>query len=741
MATSSSDDGFEIIGGQQIPFRPASPGTVTIEENLTQEPILSIYPIPNKDSMVVSIQPPLKPENDVPHVPCDIVLVIDISGSMNSAAPIPTGERGGEDTGLSILDLTKHAAKTIIETLNEKDRLAVVTFCTEVNVAFELDSMNKENKSTVLSAIDKLYGKSSTNLWHGIKKGLNVLATNPVRGNIQSLLVLTDGAPNHMCPVQGYVPKLRQTLLDHRNLTGTLPLIHTFGFGYYLRSPLLQSIAEIGGGIFAFIPDAGMIGTVFVHAVANLYSTFAPQTKLILQEDPSSDISVDLGSRPGLELETPAGNGISLRLGSLQYGQSRDIIIHYGKVSKNRTVNIRGKLVYSVDGETKEIQVHKVVNIDEVSTPQAVSDYHYMRSRLCTLLRTFHPLEDTAENFRFSFTGLEEMRTKLENLATEIKGLGHSDDYNRSLIEDIAGELPHGQIGMALSSTEFYHRWGEHYLLSILNAHVNQMCNSFKDPGPLMYGKASPLFCNCRTELDGVFDNLPPPKPSQPSSSGAPYRPVRMSHYNRFNGPCFTGNCHIRISSKQSELIKATISLENLRPGMSVWTPHGPREVKAVLQTSVNHIDICKIGTLQITPWHPMRIQNEWVFPLNMAKEDLQSFSGDIYSVLLEPDSNPEAHAIMVEDHICVTLGHGILTGEDIRAHELFGDYQLVSRKLELLPKLPNGLLHSIGVERSPESGRICGFIGRDRLLKALDVPCKVEGDRQDGGSFVKVTV
>lgn len=134
MATSSSDDGFEIIDGQQIPFRPTSAGTFTIEENLTQEPILSIYSIPNRDSMIVSIQPPLKPENDVPHVPCDIVLVIDISGSMNSAAPIPTGERGGEDTGLSILDLTKHAAKTIIETLNEKDRLAVVTFCTEVNV-------------------------------------------------------------------------------------------------------------------------------------------------------------------------------------------------------------------------------------------------------------------------------------------------------------------------------------------------------------------------------------------------------------------------------------------------------------------------------------------------------------------------------------------------------------------------------------------------------------------------------
>ncbi|EFE37464.1 hypothetical protein TRV_07885 [Trichophyton verrucosum HKI 0517] len=466
------------------------------------------------------------------------------------------------------------------------------------------------------------------------------------------------------------------------------------------------------------------IGTVFVHAVANLYSTFTAQAKLILQEDPSSELSVDLGSRPGLELETPAGNGISLRLGSLQYGQSRDIIIRYSKASKNRTVNIRGKLVYAVDGETKEVQVQKVVNIDEISVPQAVSDYHYMRSRLCTLLRTFHPLEDTAENFSFSLRGVEEMRTKLESLATEIKGLGHTDDYNRSIIEDIAGESPHGQIGMALSSPEFYHRWGGHY-----------------HPGPLMYGKASPLFCNCRAELDGVFDNLPPPKPSRPSSSGAPHRPVRMSQYNRSSGPCFTGNCHIRISSKESELINATISLENLRPGMSVWTPHGPREVRAVLQTSVNHIDICKIGTLQITPWHPMRIQNEWEFPLNVTKEGLQYFSGDIYSVLLEPDSNSEAHAIMVENHICVTLGHGILTGEDVRAHELFGDYQLVSRKLESLPKLPNGLLHSIGVERSPESGRICGFIGGDRLLKALNVPCKIEGDHQCGGSYVKVTV
>jgi len=38
-----------------------------------------------------------------------------------------------------------------------------------------------------------------------------------------------------------------------------------------------------------------------------------------------------------------------------------------------------------------------------------------------------------------------------------------------------------------------------------------QVCNSFKDPGPLMYGKESPLFIKCRDRLDEAFDALPAP--------------------------------------------------------------------------------------------------------------------------------------------------------------------------------------------------------------------------------------
>lgn len=35
--------------------------------------------------------------------------------------------------------------------------------------------------------------------------------------------------------------------------------IHTFGFGNDIMSDLLKSIAEVGGGNYSFIPDAGMV--------------------------------------------------------------------------------------------------------------------------------------------------------------------------------------------------------------------------------------------------------------------------------------------------------------------------------------------------------------------------------------------------------------------------------------------------------------------------------------------------
>lgn len=87
--------------------------------------------------LIVKIQPPKEPEDaDLHHVPCDLVLSIDISGSMRDEAPAPSkpGEEADEDTDLRIIDLVKHAARTIVATLDSRDRLGIVTFTNKSKV-------------------------------------------------------------------------------------------------------------------------------------------------------------------------------------------------------------------------------------------------------------------------------------------------------------------------------------------------------------------------------------------------------------------------------------------------------------------------------------------------------------------------------------------------------------------------------------------------------------------------------
>lgn len=265
-------------------------------------------------------------------------------------------------------------------------------------------------------------------------------------------------------------------------------------------------------------------------------------------------------------------------------------------------------------------------------------------------------------------------------------------------------------------------------VLSLLNAHTYQICNSFKDPGPLQYGKKSPLFIACRKELDNCFDNLPAPKPSiyvrGPSPnrsflSGGHMRSVptfSMSSYNRSSNPCFAGHCKIRLpNAKGTE----TIPIRDLRPGMAVWTPRGSRLVAAVVATAVQDIEICKIGSLSITPWHPMQStqSSQWQFPWQISSQPLVPFSGTIYSVLLAPSSDPEAHAIMVGGRVCVTLGHGIRAsgneqGQDVRAHKFFGSYRRVLKSLDNLPRNRDGVLKCRGIKRSTVTGLASGFVG-----------------------------
>lgn len=93
------------MGTQELPLRSKE----SMENSppcSDDDPITTIHPISSKDGVLVKVQPPIQPLNTkIPHVPCDIVLVIDVSSSMDDPAPAAINDAQGnakkEHFGLS----------------------------------------------------------------------------------------------------------------------------------------------------------------------------------------------------------------------------------------------------------------------------------------------------------------------------------------------------------------------------------------------------------------------------------------------------------------------------------------------------------------------------------------------------------------------------------------------------------------------------------------------------------------
>ncbi len=474
---------------------------------------------------------------------------------------------------------------------------------------------------------------------------------------------------------------------------------------------------------------------------------------------------------------------LTILLGNLQYGQSRDIYLRYGAsrkvilaASETEPPVVTATLSYQrFTAETHRITTERsTLDFSAPSLPPAEVAYHVSRSALVSFLSNFTPLNSTLEHVP--------LKNLPENLSIQLQSLHASLPAARpefsshpgcqSLLDDLCGSGPTpttnpnpnprprsiesmatvttttttdsdtpapsetsttstsassitpdsdpeswtGQIALALLTPTYYHRWGVHYLPSLAGAHARQVCNSFKDAGPLRYGAGSPLFQKCKQRLDDAFDGLPAPEPSLAAPSGyggsSTYVPVSMGTYNNVGNGCFAGCVMVELAGGK------TVRVGRLRKGMEVRTPRGGRRVVGVLSMPVVRGEMCLVGEggLLVTPWHPVALGEDgsagWVFPREVAARRVR-YTGVVYTVLLERDEDVDAHAIRVGGVWGVTMGHGMTeagTSRDVRAHQFYGDYDKVSRALARLPRRAHGVKMGGGLARDPETGLVNGF-------------------------------
>jgi Mg-chelatase subunit ChlD len=139
--------------------------------------------------VLVTLQSP----DEAVRTPVDICCVVDVSGSMQTEATLKTNSGQAESHGLSLLDVVKHAVKTVVSTLSKADRLSLVSFSDTAKVISDLTYMDDSGKSAVLKKVENLCTEGSTNIWDGLEKGMQTLQKHSQPGRQSCVMLLTDG--------------------------------------------------------------------------------------------------------------------------------------------------------------------------------------------------------------------------------------------------------------------------------------------------------------------------------------------------------------------------------------------------------------------------------------------------------------------------------------------------------------------------------------------------------------------
>lgn len=617
--------------------------------------------------------------------PTAFIFVLDVSGSMGQAASL---KNAGEQGNLSVLDLVKHSVKTVINVLKNTDMVSIITFSNYAKSVMKLTVMTDANKTKTIKLIDDINVDGQTNIWDGLRLAIEEISQIKDMDINTNIVLLTDGEPN-LNPPRGIVDTLSDTLASTQF---TLPYtISTFGFGNSLDSQLLNSISYCGSGTYGYIPDSSMVGTIFVSWIANALSTYIQSSKVRVTFD------------------NPNQTPIEQNIGSLLFDQSRDLIFDV-------PTNCNAKIEYLINGQ---VITTKDISIDQSLTLNYNGFSHVVRYEIIETVNNVLENNSQPQTVEELFNIIKSLDTIDMPVDEKIKINSYLYDYYPT--SELKKKNKGGQINEALQSN-YYHTWGAHYLRSLMNAYSYQQCNNFKDPGVQLFG--GNLFKTIRDNADEIFCKMPAPVPktnvynactfggftatsayatrcmTQPVAASA-YVPVSMSSYHNASSICFDGESLVHVPGGQ-------VKVKMLTKGMDVWSVNKFNvpiitKVLCVVKTKTtdNEANMCQLNGMYITPYHPVKIYEKWVFPQSIT--NVYSTNLDyIYNIVLE-----SGHVLNINGIKVSTMGHDF-EDNDVIKHPYFGSNKVIE-DLKTNPGWDYGLIifNNLQVERTD------GYISR----------------------------
>lgn len=238
--------------------------------------------------------------------PLNVALVIDRSTSMS----------GGR------LEQAKEASIQFVRTLQPTDRLAIVSYGSDVSTVMVSTPATPQNKELMELAIARVELSGATNLSGGLERGVELISPYRADETVNRVLLLSDGhANNGITSVEGLASLARGTL--EKGIS-----ISTMGIGLDYNEELMTQVAINGAGNYYFVENEKALAAIFEKEAKGLTSTVARKAVLTLTAGPGVEVlGID-----GFSFRTK-GNKTTVSLAEFYANQAKDLLVRMSVTS------------------------------------------------------------------------------------------------------------------------------------------------------------------------------------------------------------------------------------------------------------------------------------------------------------------------------------------------------------------------------------------------------------------------
>lgn len=198
--------------------------------------------------------------------PCNLVFLVDVSGSMASANKLP---------------LLKQGLRMLVERLRPQDTVAIVVYADNSRVV--LGPMHGDQKTWILRALDRLQASGSTNGGAGIQTAYDEARVNFNSEGVNRVILCTDGDFN----VGITDPLALQRLIQSQAASGVSLSVLGFGVGNY-KDSTMERLADRGNGNYAYVDTLNEAHKVLLEQMSGTLVTVAKDVKAQVEFNPAT---------------------------------------------------------------------------------------------------------------------------------------------------------------------------------------------------------------------------------------------------------------------------------------------------------------------------------------------------------------------------------------------------------------------------------------------------------------------